>query len=121
LRKPDLLPTAGTYWNINFPACEPRDVAGARFTAMSTVMFRDHYVEVTSPHGIPGHVLHGHKPADRFEPGTDDDILRRNFIAVTPLRVSQGDEAALARLRLREYELNTHPEVAVIATPSTTF
>jgi 5'-nucleotidase len=106
LRTPQLLPAPGTFWNINFPACAPEAVAGARFTGMSTVMFRDRYEKVSSPHGIPGHRLLGHKPAELFEPGTDDDVLRLGYIAVTPLRVSQGDDAALAALRPHEAALN---------------
>src|SRR5690606_16772168 len=82
LRKPDILPGLGTFWNINFPACAPAEVAGARFTRMSTVMFRDHYQEVATPHGLPAYLLRGHKPADLFEAGTDDDVLRHRFIAV---------------------------------------
>lgn len=121
LRKPDILPQPGTLWNINFPLCAPVDVAGARFSRMSTVMFRDHYEEVATPHGIPAYLLRGHKPAERFEAGTDDDVLRQGFIAVTPLRVSQADEDALAALRPREHRLNERPDVAVIAAPHLPF
>jgi 5'-nucleotidase len=121
LRKPDAIPLPGTLWNINFPACAPGEVTGARFTAMSTVMFHDHYQEVATAHGIPGYQLLGHKPAERFEPGTDDDVLRHNTISVTPLRISQGDEAGLAALRLREHRLNDLPEVAQAATSTATF
>jgi len=121
LRKPDLLPAPGSFWNINFPACAPDQVAGARFAAMSTAMFRDHYETVQTEHDIPGYQLRGHKPAELFVPGTDDDVLRRNFIAVTPLRVSQGDEAALALLKQRESRLNESPGVAALAAPAPTF
>jgi 5'-nucleotidase len=107
LRDAAALPVPGAFWNINFPACAPAEVAGARFTRMSTVMFRDRYEEAASAHGVPGHRLVGHKPAERFEAGTDDDVLRRNFIAVAPLRVSQADEGALAALKPREAWLNT--------------
>lgn len=106
LKTPEALPARGTFWNINFPGCAPAEVAGARFTRMSTVMFRDHYVDETTPHGIPAHRLLGHKPAELFEPGTDDAVLLQNFIAVTPLRVSQADETALAALQSREAWLN---------------
>lgn len=121
LRKPDVLPARGSYWNINFPACAPEQVAGARFTAMSTVMFRDHYEEVRTPHDIPGYQLRGHKPAELFVPGTDDDLLRSHYIAVTPLRVSQGDEAALAVLKQREHRLNENPAGTVTVHPTPTF
>ncbi len=107
LRAPESLPKPGTFWNINFPACAPSDVAGSRFTRMSTVMFRDHYVDETTSHGISAHRLLGHKPAELFEVGTDDAVLRENYIAVTPLRVSQSDESALADLQLRAAWLNS--------------
>jgi 5'-nucleotidase len=106
-RRGDALPAPGTFWNVNFPACAPADVAGTRFTRMSTAMFRDRYEEAASLHGIPGHRLLGHKPAELFESGTDDDVLRRNFIAVTPLRISQGDDAALEHFKSRETWLNS--------------
>jgi 5'-nucleotidase len=114
LRTPEALPAPGTFWNINFPACIPSKVAGARFTRMSTVMFRDHYEAESSSHGIPAHRLLGHKPAELFEEGTDDDVLRRNFIAVSPLQISQADESALESLQSREAWLNSLAPVATL-------
>jgi 5'-nucleotidase len=106
LREPTLLPAPGALWNVNFPACAPAHVAGTRFARMGNAMFDDHYVEQASPHGVPGYRLEGRKPAESFEPGTDDHALRHNFVAVAPLRVSQADEAALEALRAREDGLN---------------
>lgn len=100
------LPAPGTLWNVNFPACPPGEVAGARFTRMSTVMFRDRYEEIRTPHSIPGFQLLGYKPRELFEQGTDDDALRENFITVTPLQISQTHEAELDRLKSREAWLN---------------
>lgn len=121
LRRPRLLPAPGTYWNVNFPACAPASVAGTRFTAMSTVMFRDHYEETTTAHGIPAYLLRGHKPAEEFAPGTDDDLLRRGYISITPLKVSQEDEEALAALRGREHLFNPAAADAVAAAPPSPF
>jgi 5'-nucleotidase len=106
LREPDLLPAPGSLWNVNFPAGAPESVAGARFTAMSTVMFRDRYEPAATAHKLPGFQLLGHKPSELFESGTDDEVLARACIAVTPLQVSQTDAAALSRLKPREKQLN---------------
>jgi 5'-nucleotidase len=102
LRKPEMLPTPRSLWNINFPACAPEDVAGAEFTSMSTVMFQDRYEETRSPHGIQGYRLLGRKPADRFVPGTDDHALQQHRIAITPLQLGQTHAAELTALQARE-------------------
>jgi 5'-nucleotidase len=106
LRDPSLLPAPGTLWNVNFPACAPGSVAGARFAAMSTVMFRDRYEEAATPHRLPGYQLLGHKPAEAFVPGSDDEALARGYITVVPLRIDQTDPAALARLKALEDRLD---------------
>lgn len=105
-RDPSLLPDRGALWNINFPRCAPEAVAGARFTPMSTVMFRDRYEETATEHAVPGYQLLGHKPAGDFAPGSDDEMLARGYITVAPLQVSQTDHAALARLKAREGDLD---------------
>lgn len=99
LREGGTLPAPGSLWNVNFPPCDPSGVAGTRVARMSTVMFRDRYEEVRTAHALPGYRLLGHKPAEEFADGTDDDLLRRGFVTVAPLRVSQEDEAAYAALK----------------------
>ncbi|MCD6024917.1 MAG: Multifunctional protein surE [Fibrobacteria bacterium] len=106
LRDPSLLPARGALWNINFPGCAPEAVAGARFTPMSTVMFRDRYEETATEHALPGYQLLGHKPAEDFTTGSDDEMLARGYITVAPLQVSQTDHAALARLKTLEGNLD---------------
>ena len=101
-----LLPAPGTLWNINFPACAPEAVAGARFAPMSTVMFRDHYEEVQTAHQLPALQLLGYKPAEEFLAGTDDELLARGFITVAPLQITQTDAAALKRLKPLEERLD---------------
>ena len=103
---PELLPVAGTLWNINFPACAPGSVAGARFAPMSTVMFRDHYVEAATEHQLPGYQLRGHKPSGDFVAGTDDELQARGFITVAPLQITQADQVALKRLKPLEERLD---------------
>ena len=99
LLAPELLPAPGTLWNINFPPCAPGSVAGARFAPMSTVMFRDRYEETATEHKVTGYQLLGHKPAEEFVPGTDDELLARGFITIAPLQITQADPAALKRLK----------------------
>ncbi len=102
LRKPEELPPPHTLWNINFPLCAPEEVVGSEFTAMSTVMFTDHYEEVRTEHGIKGYRLLGRKPKEKFVTGTDDYALRQKRIAITPLQIAQTNTAELERLRLEE-------------------
>ena len=106
LRDSSLLPAPGTLWNINFPACAPGSVAGARFAPMSTVMFRDRYEEVATAHQLPALQLLGYKPSEDFVAGTDDELLARDFITVAPLQISQTDTAALKRLQSLEGRLD---------------
>lgn len=103
LRRPDMLPKrAGSgpapLWNINFPACPPDEVEGAELTSMSTVMFQDNYEAGLDAHGIQRFRLYGHKPTERFRPGTDDHALSRNRIAITPLQVEQSHPEEFRRL-----------------------
>jgi 5'-nucleotidase len=106
-----LLPAPGALWNINFPrALRP---AGARFAPMSTVMFRDHYVEAETAHRLPAWQLLGHKPAEEFDPAADDALLAAGYVTIVPLRLSQTDEAALEALRARETILENLTRSAV--------
>jgi 5'-nucleotidase len=105
LRKPSALPKPasapalpGGLWNINFPPCDPGSIEGTEITAMSTVMFVDSYETVVTEHGISEYRLIGHKPEERFVPGTDDYALHRNRISITPLQVSQSDPGESGRL-----------------------
>jgi 5'-nucleotidase len=116
--EPSLLPLPGTLWNINFPPCAPEAVAGARFTPMSTVMFRDRYEETATAHALPGYQLLGHKPAGDFAPGSDDEMLARGYITVAPLQISQADLVALERLKALEGNLEAVASLAAAASGS---
>ena len=104
LRRPALLPKrrAGggpcAFWNVNFPPCEPGQIAGTAITSMSTVMFRDSYEAIRTEHGLTEFRLVGYKPAEEFRAGTDDWALAQGRIAITPLRIGQSDEAEASRL-----------------------
>ena len=99
LRDPASLPSPHTLWNVNFPACDPGEVAGSQFTSMSTVMFEDRYEAAQTPHGITGYRLLGRKPHGKFVPGTDDYALRHKYIAITPLQIAQTHAIELETLR----------------------
>jgi 5'-nucleotidase len=84
-------------WNVNFPPCEPGEIAGTAVTAMSTVMFRDSYEPMRSEHGLTEFRLVGYKPEAEFREGTDDWALARKLISITPLRIGQSDEGEALR------------------------
>lgn len=107
LRRPSLLPKRpasesphpgpASLWNVNFPPCEPGEIRGVSITSMSTVMFRDSYETLRTEHNLTEYRLVGYKPADAFREGTDDWALARGRISVTPLRISQADDAEALR------------------------
>lgn len=103
---PELLPQPGDFYNINFPPCPVREIAGARICKMSEVMFTDGYVPVPDAHGITGFRLEGHKPVEKMQPGTDDHALRQHCIAIVPMRITQTHPDAEARLLDRRHSLN---------------
>jgi 5'-nucleotidase len=84
-------------WNVNFPPCEPAEIAGIAVTAMSTVMFRDSYEPIRTEHGLTEFRLVGYKPEAEFREGTDDWALARRRISITPLRIGQSDEGEALR------------------------
>ncbi len=89
----------GVFWNINFPRCEPEHIKGTEFCRMSTAMFKDHYVEYTTPRGTAEYWLDGAKPASKFQPGTDDWALSQSQIAISPLFIDQTCGVELQRLK----------------------
>jgi 5'-nucleotidase len=99
LRRPELLPEKpGGLWNVNFPACHPKDVQGVEITSMSTVMFEDSYEQEITEHGLIRFRLVGSKPSGKFLQGTDDFALARNRIAVTPMQLNQSHPSESQRL-----------------------
>lgn len=98
----DLLPLPGEFYNINFPPCSVAEIAGARICSMSEVMFTDGYAAVIDAHGITGYRLEGHKPSERFVPGTDDHAMRLGHIAIVPMRIAQSHPQGMARLNAHQ-------------------
>ncbi len=109
LECPDLLPNAGEYYNINFPPCSVENIRGARLATMSTAMFTDGYVAVTDEHGITGFRLEGHKPTEKFQPGSDDALMQQGYIAIVPMRIAQEAPQALTRLQACQNRFESLP------------
>lgn len=93
----------GQLININFPACQPEDVAGTRLTRQGS-----------STHGIYAerredgrrrsyYWLCFHRRIATVGTDCDLDALQKGFVSVTPLKLDLTDDAGLAHLSDLEF------------------
>ena len=75
------------YYNVNFPACDPKKCRGIRITAQSLAFFDDRYetVEVASHQTKKGFVIFGEKMDIETSERYDSRALMNNYITITPL------------------------------------
>ncbi|BCH59281.1 5'-nucleotidase SurE [Agrobacterium vitis] len=91
LMRIDLPP--GTFLNLNFPNCEPGEVAGVDVTSQGKLDFGLSVEERTDGRGLPYFWLRFGDRKGNFRPGTDIGTLRDNRISVTPLKLDLTDYA----------------------------
>ncbi|MBF0429755.1 MAG: 5'/3'-nucleotidase SurE [Fibrobacteria bacterium] len=89
----------GTFWNVNFPDCEPSAICGTRVCNMSTAIFDDEYIEHKTVRGHSEYWLYGFKDKSQFLPEADDLGLDQHYITITPLQVDQTCQSETTRLQ----------------------
>ncbi len=87
-----------TLININYPHRALQDCLGVRVCPQSSVLWQDDYEERRDLRKLPYWWLSGTLPAENIEQGSDNDLLSKGHITVTPLRFVFTDEAFLAEL-----------------------
>lgn len=92
----------GTLVNVNFPDCDPDDVAG---TTVTTQGLRDQALlnidSRTDPWGTPYFWFGFERRKSTLVPGTDLAAIAERKISVTPLSIDLTDRSAIDALRAR--------------------
>jgi 5'-nucleotidase len=75
------------YYNVNFPACAPKESRGIRVTKQSMAFFDDRYetIDVEAHHTKKGYLIYGDKKDIEQSNKYDSYALMNNYITITPL------------------------------------
>lgn len=91
-------------WNLNLPAGEPK---GFRLGAQDSRSYHDQVERRLDPRGTPYFWIGGAgRPTFTHAPGSDAELVRAGWAAVTPLRLDLTDPDAMGRARASEVLLN---------------
>lgn len=98
----------GTFWNVNFPKAVGGAFKGYRVTTMALGMFTDHYdckgaVAPAASNGEKSVLdglwqLDGEKLWDKEPVDSDDYLLHKGYVTITPHRIDQTDVESLKKI-----------------------
>ncbi|MBW6420161.1 5'/3'-nucleotidase SurE [Rhizobium sp. XQZ8] len=88
----------GTFLNLNFPNCEPKDVHGVEVTAQGKLDFGLTIDAREDGRGKPYYWLRFGERKGNFRDGTDIQALKQNKISVTPLKLDLTDYSVQDRV-----------------------
>ena len=78
---------AGVFLNLNFPNCQPEDVAGTRVTSQGKLAYNLGVEERADGRGLPYYWLRFGRDTTELREGTDLHAVKSNFVSVTPLKL----------------------------------
>jgi 5'-nucleotidase len=78
---------AGVFINLNFPNCQPQEVAGTAVTSQGKLAYNLGIEERADGRGFPYYWLRFGRDTTELRPGTDLHAIRNNFVSVTPLTI----------------------------------
>lgn len=88
----------GTFLNLNFPNCDPDEVAGTEVTSQGKLDFGLTIDKRSDGRGFPYYWLRFGERLGDFRAGTDIHALRERKISVTPLKLDLTDYAVQDRV-----------------------
>ncbi|WP_281977304.1 5'/3'-nucleotidase SurE [Pseudorhizobium flavum] len=88
----------GTFLNLNFPKCVPKDVQGVQVTSQGKLDFGLTIDERRDGRGLPYYWLRFGERLGHFREGTDIHAVKHNRISVTPLKLDLTDHSVQDRL-----------------------
>ncbi|OHV81708.1 5'/3'-nucleotidase SurE [Rhizobium sp. LCM 4573] len=88
----------GTFLNLNFPNCEPKDVQGVEVTSQGKLDFGLTIDARNDGRGLPYYWLRFGERQGHFREGTDIHALKEGKISVTPLKLDLTDYSVQDRV-----------------------
>ena len=88
----------GTFLNLNFPKCDPKDVQGVQVTSQGKLDFGLTIDGRRDGRGIPYYWLRFGERLGHFREGTDVHAIKHNKISVTPLKLDLTDYSVQDRV-----------------------
>jgi 5'-nucleotidase len=88
----------GTFLNLNFPNCEPKDVQGVQVTSQGKLDFGLTIDARNDGRGLPYYWLRFGERQGHFREGTDIHALKEGKISVTPLKLDLTDHSVQDRV-----------------------
>jgi 5'-nucleotidase len=98
----------GTLWNINVPPLKKSEIKGWRYAVQGKTKYLDTFEKRLDPRGNTYYWLTGEKIIERTSEESDDYLLERGFITVTPIKYDLTDCELYKKLKEGEenYEFN---------------
>lgn len=91
----------GVVLNVNFPECDPSEVAGRKLTRLGRRRPGAEIMVRTDPAGRPYHWISSKRISGPLDPESDVAAEAANFISLTPLSYDLTDEPTLEAARKR--------------------
>ena len=88
----------GTFLNLNFPKCAPKEVQGVHVTSQGKLDFGLTIDARLDGRGLPYYWLRFGERLGHFREGTDVHALKYNKISVTPLKLDLTDYTVQDRI-----------------------
>jgi 5'-nucleotidase len=97
------------YYNVNFPACSPKNCNGIKVTAQSLAFFDDRYekIDVEAHYTKKGYMIYGEKKDLEQSNRYDSCALRHNYITITPLSFDATSSKDYRLLQGKEKQILT--------------
>ncbi len=88
----------GTFLNVNFPNCEPREVAGSEVATQGKYVHSLHIEERHDGRSFPYYWVRFRNQDPAHQPGSDIQIISEKKIAVSPLKMDLTDHTFIDSL-----------------------
>jgi len=75
----------GVFLNVNVPACPENEIQGVTVTRQGQALFEEKFDKRVDPHGRVYYWLTGQKMEKEKDLDVDDNAVRSNLVAITPL------------------------------------
>ena len=90
---------SGTFLNVNVPNCPPDQIQGIRITRQGISRLKETFHKRTDPRDQTYYWQGTETQSFDRDMDTDDAVLSKNYVSVTPIRCDMTDYQAMERLR----------------------